>query len=435
MKSSSVSPARLAAFEILQRVEAGAYASILLAAKEPELIPADRALTHELVLGVLRHQLWLDALTQHLTNRKISGLDPEVRIALRLGLYQLRLLSRIPASAAVNESVNLVRRARLRSAEGFVNAILRRATREAEYDPITDVLDPLERLSVETSHPRWLLERWTKEFGLAHTTEFARANSEMPPLAFRIVGNRSTESEVASFLKARGAKLTPSKIVAGAWRLAGPAGGLFELAEAGKVYIQDEASQLVGNLFQLQAGDRFLDLCAAPGSKTTQIADLAGNQALVFAADIHEGRLRTLERTAELQGLTSVQTISLDATQPLPFSQALFDAVLVDAPCSGTGTLRRNPEIRWRISAADIAELSGRQQLLLSNGARVVKPGGRLVYSTCSVEREENEEVVAGFLTTNRDFQPVESSLSGIRTWPHREGADGFFMMSLRRTG
>ncbi len=433
VKSNPVSPARLAAFEILQRVDAGAYASILLAAKEPELIPADRALTHELVLGVLRRQLWLDALTQHLTNRKISGLDPEVRIALRLGLYQLRFLSRIPASAAVNESVNLVRRARLRSAEGFVNAILRRATREAEYDPLTEILNPIERLSIETSHPRWLLERWANDFGLGHTKEFARANNEMPPLAFRIVRNRSTESEVAGFLKARGSQIVPSKIAKDAWRLTGSAGGLFELAEAGQVYIQDEASQLVGSLLPLKAGERLLDLCAAPGSKTTQIADLAGNQAVVIAADLHETRLRTISRTAQLHGLTSIQTILLDGLEPLPFEQNLFDAVLVDAPCSGTGTLRRNPEIRWRITAADIEELSARQKRLLSNAARVVKPGGRLVYSTCSVEREENEEVIADFLTATADFEPAEGSLKGIRTWPHVDGADGFYIAALRR--
>ncbi len=434
MKSNSVSPARLAAFEILQRVEAGAYASILLAAKEPDLITADRALTHELVLGILRHQLWLDTLIQHLTNRKISGLDPEVRIALRLGLYQLRFLSRIPASAAVNESVNIVRRARLRSAEGFVNAILRRATRDPDYDPTNEVSDPIERLSIETSHPGWLIERWTRDFGFAHTTELARANNEVPPLAFRIVINRSTEAKVASFLEARGARLISSKLAAGAWRLDGPAGGLFELAEAGQVYIQDEASQLVGNMLQVQAGERCLDLCAAPGSKTTQIADLSGNQAIVIAADINEARLRTIDRTAQLQGLSSIQTISLDGLEPLPFAQSLFDAVLVDAPCSGTGTLRRNPEIRWRISAADIGDLSGKQKRLLANAAMVVKPGGRLVYSTCSVEREENEDVIADFLAAHANFQSVERSLNGIRTWPQRDGADGFFMTDLRRT-
>ncbi len=432
MKSNSVSPARVAAFEILQRVESGAYASILLAAKEADLIPADRALTHELVLGVLRRQLWLDTIVQRLTNRKVSGLDPEVRTALRLGLYQLRFLSRIPASAAVNESVNLVRRARLKSAEGFVNAILRRASREPEYDPSTAISDPLERLSIETSHPIWLIERWTKDFGLAHTEDFARANNEAPPLAFRIVRNRSTATEVSDFLKARGADLKASRIAEGAWRLDGPAGGLFDLADAGMVYIQEEASQLVGNLLRVKAGDRFLDVCAAPGSKATQIADLAGNQATVLAADINEARLRTIDRTAQMQELTSVKTISLDGLQPLPFAQNCFDAVLVDAPCSGTGTLRRNPEIRWRISAGDIQELSSRQKQLLSNAAMVVKRGGRLVYSTCSVEREENEEVVEQFLASHDHFKP-ETSLTGIRTWPHRDGADGFFIMALRR--
>ncbi len=174
MKSNSVSPARLTAFEILRRVGEGAYASVLLASREDELSPQDRALCHELVIGVLRRQLWLDRLIEHYANRKVAGLDESIRIILRIGLYQLRFLSRVPASAAVNESVNLTHLARLRSAGSFVNAVLRRATREREVDPTSDIHDPLERLSVATSHPQWLIERWTKAFGSAEAEALAR---------------------------------------------------------------------------------------------------------------------------------------------------------------------------------------------------------------------------------------------------------------------
>jgi 16S rRNA (cytosine967-C5)-methyltransferase len=440
VKSESVSAARLAAFEILSRVEDGAFASILLAAKEPELSTPDRALTHELVLGVLRNQLWLDSLIEQFADRKLTSLDPAVRSSLRLGLYQLRFLSRIPDSAAVNESVKLIRRARLRSAEGFVNAVLRRATREPDYDPVAGIADRVAQLSIETSHPRWLLDRWVSAFGFEHASAFAHANNEVPPLAFRIIRTRSSEREIRELLESQ--NIEKSKIAAGGFRASSSSAAIFKLAEEGKIYIQDEASQLVANILRVAPGESFLDVCAAPGSKTTQVADLASDQAEVIAGDLYPARLRMIEQTASLHGLTSIRTIELDGLQPLPFPENRFDAVLVDAPCSGTGTLRRNPEIRWRISAADIEQLSERQKQLLANAATVLKPQGRLVYSTCSVEPEENEEVVAAFLENNPEFQPVQvpetemltRSLNGIRTWPYKGGADGFYISVLERT-
>ena len=443
MKSNSVSPARLTAFEILRRVAEGAYASVLLAARASELAPPDRALCHELVMGVLRQQLWLDRLIEHYANRKAATLDETVRIVLRLGLYQLRFLSRVPASAAVNESVNLVHHARLRSAGSLVNAVLRRATREPEVDPTSNIRDLLERLSVETSHPVWLLARWSEAFGAADAEAFARANNEPAPTAFRVVNNRAHEADVLADLRAAGAELVPSKIAANAWRISGAGSLLSELAAAGKVYLQDEASQLVGLLLDVQPGHRVLDLCAAPGSKTTQVANLAGDSAVVVAADLHEHRLRTVSSSARLQGLQSIHAVVTDGLQPLPLAEVAFDRVLVDAPCSGTGTLRRNPEIRWRITPADIQDLAGRQKQLLLNAARVVRPGGRLVYSTCSVERDENEEVVQTFLENNESFRlanmtinaKLQTSFGSARTWPQRDGTDGFFFCAFERIG
>lgn len=440
MKSNSVSPARLAAFEILSRVEAGAYASVLLASREAELKPVDRALCHELVMGVLRRQLWLDRLIEHYAKRQVAELDTAVRIVLRLGLYQLRFLSRVPASAAVNESVNLVYFARLRSAGGLVNAVLRRATREPEADPVSNIHDPIERLSVATSHPAWLIERWTKAFGSEAAEAFALANNEPAPVAFRIVTKRA-QGDVCERLRQAGAELVPSKVVRGAWRIVGAGSLLAELAAAGEVYIQDEASQVVAEVLDVRPGHLVLDLCAAPGSKTTQIGDAIQDSGTIVAADVHEHRLRTVVSSAKLHGLDSIHCVALDGLRPLPFSASNFDRVLVDAPCSGTGTLRRNPEIRWRISPADIEDLSGRQNELLSHAARVVKPGGRLVYSTCSVELEENEAVVQTFLENKANFRLAELSLdsslmtssSAARTWPHRQGTDGFFICALER--
>ncbi len=441
VKSNSVSPARLAAFEVLRRVQEGAYASAVLATIENELKPADRALCHELVMGVLRRQLWLDRLTELYAKRKVAELDDSVRLVLRLGLYQLRFLSRVPASAAVNESVNLIHHARLRSAGSLVNAVLRRATREPDVDPSRGIDDPIERLSVATSHPEWLLKRWCEALGAEEAEAFARANNLPAPIAFRVVSTRAPKVDPCERLRAAGAELVPSKLARGAWRISGAGRLLGELAAAGDVYLQDEASQLVAVLLDAQPGERVLDLCAAPGSKSTQIADRSGDSALLIASDLYEHRLRTIISSAQLQGLRSIQAVALDGLRPLPLAEGSFDRVLVDAPCSGTGTLRRNPEIRWRISPADIQDLAGRQTQLLSHAAVGVKPGGRLIYSTCSVEPEENEAVVQSFLENNRSFSAVALSLEGglqtsggaVRTWPHREGSDGFFISVLER--
>lgn len=427
------------------RVADGAYASALLASREKELKPQDRALCHQLVMGALRQQLWLDRLAEHYSNRKVVELDVAVRIILRLGLYQLRFLSRVPASAAVNESVNLAHCARLRSAGSFVNAVLRRATRERNVDPTSDLHDPLERLSVATSHPAWLLERWRNAFGAEEAAAFAFSNNEPAPVAFRVVNRRAREADVFESLRQSGAEVVPSKVATDAWRVTGGASEFTDLAATGQIYLQDEASQLVAAALDAKAGERVLDLCAAPGSKTTHIADrslnAAGFSAVVIASDLHEHRLRTLVSAVKLQGLDNIHCLALDGLQPLPLREASFDCVLLDAPCSGTGTLRRNPEIRWRISPADIEEMRARQTRLLDNAARAVKPGGRLIYSTCSVEPDENEAVVKTFLENRETFRlsrlairPELLTAPGMaRTWPHRQGTDGFFICALER--
>src|SRR5712692_9398475 len=361
----TTSPARRAALEILRRVELeGAYASVLLAGLDRGMREDDRALCHELVLGVLRRQLWLDGALEHFAKRGIDKIDLPVKLALRLGLYQLRFLSRIPPSAAVNESVNLVRAAGLRSAASFANAVLRRATREPDYDPAAGVSSAAEKLSVETSHPLWLIGRWTDAFGFEETRALAHANNEPAPIAFRFTQRRKDAKQVIEEMESRGARVAPSKIAPDAWRIVGAGGSVRDFSLDGQIYLQDEASQLVAHLLGVAPGDRVLDVCAAPGSKTTHLATLEP-QALIVAGDVHEHRLRTLKELAKQQGADSIKLVACDATQQLPFARGSFDRVLVDAPCSGTGTLRRHPEIRWRLKAADIAELSSKQPLIL----------------------------------------------------------------------
>ena len=438
---NKVSPARLAAFDALKEIESGKFSSVVLANTDAQLSSLDRALCHELVMGVLRWQLQLDSVVEHFAKRKVESLDPPVLRALRLGIYQIRFLSRVPASAAVNESVNLVGRARLSSARAFVNAVLRRATREPDYSPAADLTDPLERIAIQTSHPRWLIDRWSKAFGVEETELMARANNEPPPAAIRVVKTLADEKNVLDKLRSAGAQLLPSEIAKSAWRLSGATAKLRELSERGELYIQDEASQLVGEVVNAQPGDRVLDVCAAPGGKTTLIAERAGDKADVVAMDVSPRRLATIERTIQLHQLKNIKLMLGDASLPLPFDSGSFDRVLLDAPCSGTGTLRHNPEIRWRLTNDDINQLAEQQKRFLMNAAAVVKPGGLLVYSTCSIEAEENEEVVQDFLSSDDQFTQVSLPLNAdlltnsgaARTWPHRHGTDGFFISAFER--
>ena len=426
------------AFEILRKVEDGVHSSVLLASEEQGLEPSDRALCHELVLGVLRWQLNLDCVIEHYSNRKIESLDRSVLLALRLGLYQLRFLSRIPASAAVDESVKIVQAARLSSAKAFVNAVLRRATREPDYNPSSEIQDPIARISVETSHPLWLIERWTNSFGFEETEAFAKANNETPQTALRIVRTKASAPEVLAKLSSAGVALESSDIAHGAWRASSGSPVLRALAQNGDIYFQDEASQLVAELLGAQQSERILDLCSAPGGKTTLVADRADG-AYIVASDVSRRRLATVASSVSSQELKNVSLLLLNAVQQLPFREETFDRVLVDAPCSGTGTLRHNPEIRWRLKPDDIERLAAQQLQLLLNASSVVKVGGRLVYSTCSVEKEENELVVAEFLRRQGRFKPIPlktpflSSSAAIRTWPHRHGTDGFFVSAFEK--
>jgi len=220
-----------------------------------------------------------------------------------------------------------------------------------------------------------------------------------------------------------------SEIAEDAWRVTGATSRLRELTAEGRAYLQDEASQLVAQVMNVTSGEQVLDLCAAPGGKTTLMADSAGDRALIVAADRSATRMATVNATTNLHKLASIKPVLLDATQTLPFAPHSFDKVLVDAPCSGTGTLRRNPEIRWRLTDADIHELAANQRVILTHAAEMVKPGGRLLYSTCSVERDENEDVIDEFMRRD-EFRLVSTT----RTWPHRDGADGFFIAVLERT-
>jgi 16S rRNA (cytosine967-C5)-methyltransferase len=452
-----VAPARLAAFEILTRVATeGAYASNLLASSRYDhLSSADHALAQELTLGVLRWQAQFDFFIEYFTKRKLTKLDLEVILALRLGLYQLQFLDRIPAHAAINESVNLVKLHKKQSAAPMVNAVLRavqRAGKEELARLIATIREPLEKLSVETSHPKWLLQRWSYRWGEDEARRLAIANNHAPVTAFRFNARAQSEAATREWLsdhqiQFRAATMAPNAAVLEAGSFSANA----EPMQQGWIYLQDEASQLVAHLlanhFKSQIGDlRAIDLCAAPGSKTSLLASLLPENALIVACDWHAHRLQTMRELTARAQISNVQLLQLDATKPLPFAKAEFDLVLVDAPCSGLGTLQRHPEIKWRVTEAKINELATLQQQLLANAATQVQAGGRLVYSVCSTEPEEGEEVIAAFRASHPEFRDVTrerltelgvdapellTPTFGARTFPHRQGCEGFFVCVL----
>lgn len=439
------SPARSAAFEILRRVETeGAYASVLIASlPDTSLSREDRALAHEITLGVLRWQRSLDYFIERYAARPVRRLDVPVVIALRMGMYQLRYLARVPHSAAVNESVNLVKQSGARSASGFVNAVLRKAARNPGDEAGARIEDPVERTSVEVSHPAWMLRRWSAELGEAEARSLAISNNQAPRVAFRVNTLLSGVDEALADLKAQGVEARSSKFVSGAFVVEQGSGAVALAAERGLIYVQDEASQLVSLLLDPQPGERVLDLCAAPGSKSSHIAALTKDKAWIVACDVHTHRLAALAAACKRLGVHSIEAVALDATQPPPFADDApkFDRILIDAPCSGTGTVRRNPEIKWRLTPADIPRLAEVQLSLLARAASLIRSGGLLVYSTCSVEREENEDVIGHFLGAGAPFRVIESNAPAemvtperfVRSFTHRDLSDGFFVATLEK--
>jgi 16S rRNA (cytosine967-C5)-methyltransferase len=411
-ESTSVSPARAAAYDILLRVNDGGYSANLLASiPESALSRTDRGLTHEIVLGVLRWQKLLDYYIERYSKRRVSALDLPVVIALRMGLYQLMKLTRVPARAAVTESVNMVKRARVSSAAPMVNAVLRSAARNLNDHPDTTISDPLERLAVEQSHPRWMLERWERELGRWRASGLSAANNEPSAVVFRINPLRGSQTDALDMLASEGVEVSSSVLAPGAFVVkAGGGVAASQAARSGRIYLQSEASQLAGLLLDARPGQAVLDLCAAPGSKTTHIAALTLNRSDIVACDIHPRRLAALTANCERLGVTSVNAVAADVTDP-PFVEGFqkFDRVLVDAPCSGTGTLRENPEIKWRLDQAALGSLAELQLRLLQSGARALAAGGKLVYSTCSMEPEENEDVVGRFLAGSTDFHVLNA--------------------------
>lgn len=427
-----ISPARTAAFDVLISIERDrAHSSSLLSEFEDKLSDKDKALCHEIVLGVLRKKLYLDEII------RVAGgdrrLDLEVSTALRMGLFQIHLLDRVPDHSAVTESVDLVQRARKTSAKGFVNAVLRRTIRD---NIKLNYKDEIDRVAISTSHPRWLVERWIDEFDFEEAERIAAANNQRPRTSLR----HTAKGIKADRPVPDGA--TASSLVPGCYFIDKITADVRELVDKGHLYIQDEASQLVASFIEVPKGGRFLDVCAAPGGKTGAIgARFEDSVGLLIAGDVNGPRVELLKENCIRQGLSSIKVVRFDAESGLPFGPETFDSILVDAPCSGTGTIRNNPEIRYSLKPEDLPRLKKKQLAILENASKSLKVGGTIVYSTCSIEKDENEDVVREFLALRSDFivtkpkvPDVLATKDGfIRTLNYRDNMDGFFAAVLER--
>lgn len=416
-----ISPARIASFEILRKIETEkAFSSVLLPIYEKALNIKDRSLCHELTLGTLRKQIYLDKIIEKFVSKK---LDVEVRIALRLGVFQIFFLDKIPLYSIINESVNLVQRAKKTSAKGLVNAILRKIGNASDNVKSIETIDNIERISVETSHPKWLIENWISQFGIVETEKICNANNEIPNLDYR--STLKTTDAIKKSLER--------------YNIENKKTFLMELAENGKIYFQDKASQMVGEAVNLQIGEKFLDVCCSPASKLSQIA--INQRQKLFGGDIHHHRLQISKQSCKRQGIENVGFIQYDAENTLPFATESFDVILVDAPCSGTGTIRHNPEIRHHLQQKDLVELPLKQLKILQNASNLLKINGRLIYSTCSLEKVENELVIEKFLAENQNFVVSKPKIDNkfitkenfARTFPSVHKTDGFFIVELMR--
>lgn len=421
------------------------------ASEVPGLARRDRALVNELVFGVLRWRGRLDWMIEKLASRPLRKIRRGVMNILRLGLYQLVFLTRIPPSAAVNECVTLAKQTDAPWVASFVNAVLRAASSKAEAisKPPTGG-DPVTALAVWESHPRWMVDRWVGRMGLDETAALCRANNRVPGVALRANRVKVSRNDLRDALLPHVKDIRVGRFSPDALILKGLKRPLVEMPgfRKGWFQVQDEAAQLVSYLVNPRPGDRVLDACAGLGGKTGHLVQLMKDKGEVVAVDRDGRKLRELEATLARCEVSSVQTRRLDLLKPDSKNLlGTFDKALLDAPCSGLGVIRRHPDTKWRKRAGDLKRLSGMQRALLDAAAAWMGPGARLVYCVCSLEPEETEAVVEGFLKTHTDFaiengpteppaEPVEALIdrAGVfRSLPHRHDMDGFFAVRLKR--
>jgi len=443
-------PARRIAAEVLMRVaQDGAFANLALDAalrQAGALEPREVALATELTYGSLRWQLQLDrALAAH-SDRALDDLDDPVRVALRLGAFELLHHQKVPAHAVVNEAVEVAKELKAGRAAGFVNAVLRKLSEtRAPPPPPSREVDPVGHVAALTAHPRWMVERWSRWLGPPEAEKLAEANQQQAAAAVRVARRRATPQQAQEALQKSGIESRPGKYSPDALILASGAPPALDIEghAQGLFQAQDEAAQLISLFAAPERSARILDACAAPGGKACHLAEIA-DQGSVLAVDLHARKASAIAETARRLGLDNVEARAADVTVPIPdVPLESFDLVLLDAPCSGLGTLRRHPEVKLRRTPEDVDRLAQLQTRLLASVQRYVRPGGLLVYALCTLTPEECDEQVQRFLAAFPQFR-IERPPAGfpadcldrdlLRTLPHRTGTDGFFAARLRRT-
>jgi 16S rRNA (cytosine967-C5)-methyltransferase len=435
------------AVKILNRIErTDSYLDKLLDVelRSDELNDLDKRFLTELTHGVVRWKTRLDFIIEQFCKNKFAMQDPNIRNAMRVALYQILFLSKIPHAAAVNEAVEFVKKIRGQKAANLVNAVLRNIIRNLNKLPTPDhETDPVQYLSIMYSHPSWMVKRWVDRYGLYETEQLLSANNERPTIVVRANTLKITADELVKLFEERNIRNTRSKYLENFIKV-GHLSGIYnlDLFEKGYFSVQDESSGLVVKLLDPKPGETVIDLCSAPGGKTTFIGELMKNQGKIIAVDKYEHRLNLVKQSCERLGVENVEFIPKDALE-VDVEQA--DKVLVDAPCSGLGVIQKKPDIKWQRELSDIRNLAKTQIELLEKASKLVKNGGVIVYSTCTIEPEENIEVVKEFLSRHPEFKiddarnylpsDIVNGEGCMETYPHKHDMDGGFAVRLIKVG
>lgn len=405
----------------------------------------DESLVREIVYGVIENLSYIDYMISKLSNRRLEKVDPKILDILRIGVYQMAFMDKIPHRAAVNESVNLAKKYGHKGLVGFTNGLLRNFSRKKEEIMKIDLKDQVDYLSIKYSHPKWMVKRWLKEFSYEFTEDLLIHNNSKPKLNIRVNTLKTTREELKDLLLNSGYRVTESSYAKDGLIVEDPL-RITETEEFQKGYftIQDESSMLVAQVLSPKEKSLVIDLCSAPGGKSTHMGQLMKNKGKIISCDIYDHKLDLVRENAYRLGITIIETKIQDALKLNEDFIEKADYLLVDAPCSGLGIIRRRPEIKWNRKEEDIKDLSKMQKAILDNAGRYLKPGGVMVYSTCTIEREENMGVIEDFLEGNKNFalegfsdllsSPIDTEDKGyIQLFPHIHGTDGFFVARLRK--